>query len=170
VSLNGRALTTAGIINTTAMTANNSFGGSCYVLAIKLLSFTGVCALQTVALNWTTAMESNNKSFTVQRSDDGRNWQTIGVIDGAGTSSTLHTYSFTDKLPGGSVTYYRLMLSTFDAENTYSPVITVGKCGTDTSDIFTLYPNPSSGTFALLFTGDRPWFLRLGYLTPWASK
>src|ERR1700722_19598929 len=155
VNLNGRALTAAGIINTTAMTANNSFGGFCYVLAIKLLSFTGVCAMQTVVLNWSTAMETNNKSFTVQRSDDGKNWQTIGVIDGAGTSTPLHSYSLTDKLPDGSITYYRLILTTFDAENTYSPVITVGKCGTDTTDNFTLYPNPSSGTFALLFTGDR---------------
>ena len=154
VNLIGRALTTAGMINTTAMTANNSFGGSCFVLAIKLLAFTGVCAMQTVVLNWSTAMETNNKSFTVQRSDDAKNWQTIGVLDGAGSSSTLHTYSLTDKLPAKTLSYYRLMLTDFDGENTYSTVITVGKCGLDTSDNFTLYPNPSSGTFGLLCTGD----------------
>jgi hypothetical protein len=154
VTLDGRALTTAGIINTTAITANNSFG-ACTSLAIQLLSFTGVCVVQTVVLNWSTAMETNNKSFTVQRSGDGMNWQPIGTIDGAGSSTALHTYSFTEKLPGGSVSYYRLMLTAFDGENTYSIVITVGKCGMDTAGSFTLYPNPSTGTFTLSCTGDR---------------
>ncbi|HEV3327472.1 MAG TPA: ice-binding family protein [Puia sp.] len=155
VTLDGRALTTAGIINTTAMTANNSFGGSCSVLAIQLLSLTGVCAMQTVVLNWSTAMEADNKLFTVQRSDDGKNWKAIGAIDGASSSSTLHTYSFTDRLPGKSISFYRLMLTAFDGQNTYSIVIAVGKCGIDTAESFTLYPNPSTGKFTLLFIGDK---------------
>jgi hypothetical protein len=154
VVLDGRALTTAGIINTTAITANNSLG-PCTSLPIQLLSFTGICTMQTVVLNWSTAMETNNKSFTVQRSEDGMNWQAIGTIEGAGSSSTLHTYSLTDKLPGKSVSYYRLMLTNFDGENTYSIVIIVGKCGIDSTGSFTLYPNPSTGTFTLSFTGDR---------------
>jgi hypothetical protein len=155
VTLDGRALTTAGIINTTAITANNSFGGTCSVLAIQLLTLTGVCGMQTVVLNWSTAMETNNKLFTVQRSNDGKNWQAIGAIDGAGSSPTFHTYSFMDRMPGKSVSYYRLMLTTFDGQNTYSIVITVGKCGVDTLGSFTLYPNPSTGKFTLLFTGDK---------------
>ena len=155
VNLNGRALTTAGIITTTAMTANNSFGGSCYVLAIKLLSFTGVCGAQTVVLNWSTAAETNNKSFTVQRSDDSKNWQAIGVVDGAGNSPMLHTYSLTDKLPGSSISYYRLMLTDLTGENTYSSVISVGNCGVEPSGGFRLYPNPTSGIFTLSYSGDR---------------
>ena len=151
----GRAMTTAGNINSTAMTDNNSFGGYCTILPIELLSFTGVCDRNNSVLNWSTAAETNNKLITVQRSADGQNWQAIKTIDGAGSSSALHTYSVTDKLPGKSISYYRLMLTTFDGENTYSAVITVGNCGIDASESFTLYPNPSTGTFALLFTGDR---------------
>jgi hypothetical protein len=156
VTLDGRALTTAGIITTTAMSATNSFGGSCTVLAIQLQSLNAVCAMQTVVLNWSTALETNNKLFTVQRSDDGMTWQAIGAIDGAGNSSTPHTYSFTDKLPGKSVSYYRLMLTSFDGQNTYSVVTIIGKCGIDTVESFSLYPNPSTGTFTVLFTGERP--------------
>jgi hypothetical protein len=155
VNLDGRALTTAGIINTTAITANNSFGSPCTDLPIQLLSFTGLCVVQTVVLNWSTAMETNNKSFTVQRSEDGMNWQPIGTMDGAGSSTAMHTYSFTDKLPGKSVSWYRLMLTSFGGENTYSIVITVGNCGIETAGSFTLYPNPSTGTFSLSYTGDR---------------
>jgi hypothetical protein len=155
VTLGGRALTAAGIINTTAITANNSFGGPCAVLAIQLLSLTGVCTLQTVALNWSTAMETNNRLFTVQRSDDGKTWQAIGTIDGAGSSSNMHSYSFSDKSPGKSASYYRLMLTDFLGKNTYSNVIIVEKCGIDALGNFVIYPNPSAGTFTLLFTGDR---------------
>jgi Ice-binding-like/Secretion system C-terminal sorting domain len=155
VTLDGRALTAAGVINTTAITANNSFGGPCAVLAIQLLSLTGVCAMQTVALNWSTAMETNNRLFTVQRSDDGKNWQAIGTIEGAGSSATMHTYSFTDKLPGKSNSYYRLMLTDFGGQNTYSTVIIVGNCGTNTAGTFAIYPNPSAGIFTLLFSGDK---------------
>ena len=155
VALDGRALTTAGIINTTAITANNSFGGACSTLPIQMLSFTGVCTMQSVILNWSTAMEANNKLFTIQRSEDGKNWQAIGVIDGAGSSSTPHTYSLRDKLPVKSVSYYRLMLTAYDGQNTYSIVITVGNCGNGTSGSFTLYPNPSTGTFTLSYTGDK---------------
>lgn len=155
VNLNGRALATAGIINSTAITANNSFGGSCSVLAIQLLSLAGVCVGETVVLNWSTALESSNKSFTVQRSGDGKNWQAIGMIDGAGSSATPHTYSLTDMLPGKSVSYYRLMLTAFDGEHTYSIVIAVGNCGMDGAGSFILYPNPSTGVFTLSYTGDK---------------
>jgi hypothetical protein len=155
VTLDGRALTIAGTMNTTAITANNSFGGPCATLAIQLLSLTGVCAMQTVTLNWSTAMETNNRMFTVQRSDDGKNWQAIGTIDGAGSSSTMHRYAFTDESPGKSLSYYRLMLTDFAGQNTYSIVILVGNCGIDNVESFNIYPNPSVGTFTLLFTGDR---------------
>ena len=155
VTLNGRVLTTAGFINTTDMTANNSFGGGCIVLAIQLISLTGVCTTQGVVLNWSTAIETNNKMFTVQRSDDGKNWQAIGTINGAGSSSTLHTYSFTDKLPGKSFSSYRLMLADFDGQNAYSTVVIVGKCGIGPVERATICPNPTTGTFTLLYTGDR---------------
>jgi Secretion system C-terminal sorting domain len=47
------------------------------------------------------------------------------------------------------------MLTAFDGEHTYSIVIAVGKCGMDGAGSFTLYPNPSTGTFTLSYTGDR---------------
>ena len=47
------------------------------------------------------------------------------------------------------------MLTDLTGENTYSSVITVGNCGVDAIGSFTLYPNPSNGTFTLLFSGDR---------------
>ena len=154
--LNGRALSTAGNINTTAITGNNAFGGGCSILPIALLSFTGVCDVQNVLLSWSTTTETNNRLFTIQRSIDNANWLAIGTVDGAGNSSTLHSYALTDKAPTPSIYYYRLMLTDFTGNNTYSTIVTVGKCGIDPAAAFTIYPNPSTGIFTLLYKGDKP--------------
>jgi Ice-binding-like/Secretion system C-terminal sorting domain len=153
--LNGRALTTFGNINTTAVTANNGFGGICSTLPIQLLSFAGICAVQNVELTWTTAMETGNRLFTIQRSSNDKDWQAIGTVDGAGNSSTPHSYSFTDKLAARSIYCYRLMLTDFNGSNTYSTIVTVEKCGLDPAAGVALCPNPSTGRFTLLYTGDK---------------
>lgn len=155
VTLAGRALTTAGTLTATAITANNSFGGYCATLPIKLLSFAGACDKQNVVLKWSTATETNNSYFTVERSIEEINWQMIGTVEGAGNSSSLRTYSLIDRLPGQAISYYRLKQTDFDGNNKYGLVVTVEKCDGGTAESLTPYPNPSDGKFVLLFTGDR---------------
>ena len=155
VVLNGRALTT-GLINTIAITANNSFGGYCsLVLPVELLSFAGTCDREKVELKWSTAMETNSSYFTVERSSGDAPWQAIGTVGGAGNSPVMHTYAFTDRSPLPSLSYYRLKQTAFDGNNKYGTVISAGKCGTGAAEELSLYPNPSAGKFGLLFTGDR---------------
>ena len=48
------------------------------------------------------------------------------------------------------------MLTDFTGNNTYSTIVTVGKCGIDPAAAFTIYPNPSTGIFTLLYKGDKP--------------
>ncbi|HMH24728.1 MAG TPA: ice-binding family protein [Puia sp.] len=156
VALAGRSLTTLGLINTTAITANNAFGGFCSVtLPIAYVSFTGACDQQNIVLKWSTATETNNQYFTVERSADGKNWQTAGVVEGAGSSSLPHSYSFTDGITGQPMSWYRIKQTDFDGSNKYGIVITVGDCGADESGIVTVNPNPSTGKFTLSFTGDK---------------
>jgi hypothetical protein len=152
--LNGRALTMTGNINTTAVIANNAFGGTCAILPIELLSFTGFCDVQNVDLAWSTAAETGNRLFTIQRSCDDKNWRAIGIVDGVGNSSTLHSYVFTDNPPGRSIYYYRLMLADFNGNNTYSINVVVEKCGIDSAFGVAIYPNPSTGKFSLFYAGN----------------
>jgi len=155
VTLNGRALTTAGIVNTMAITANNSFGGFCVVLPIKLLSFTGACDMQNVVLKWSAATETNNSYFAVEKSDEGTNWRAIGTVEGAGNSSRLHAYVFTDRLPGKAISYYRLRQTDFRGNYEYGEVVTVKSCEDKATESILFYPNPSDGKFTVLFRGDR---------------
>ena len=78
-----------------------------------------------VVLNWSTAMEHNNKNFEVQRSFDGSNWTVIAIMLGAGNSNNLQQYSYTDKNMTASVAYYRIRQVDIDGKYEYSTVKTI---------------------------------------------
>lgn len=103
-------------------------------LPIELLSFTGKCRNGKVELFWETAAETNNQSFSVEKTDGSHGndvWVSVGTIPGAGNSSSVLSYSFTDssfsnyKSP---VYYYRLKQTDFDGFFSYSGVIAVSDC------------------------------------------
>jgi hypothetical protein len=169
VILEGRALTTTGALTTTAMTANKPPGGLCFVLPVELLSFTGACDKQNVVLKWSIATETNNLYYSIQRSRDGINWQLIGTIDGAGNSSTLQNYSFTDKEPGNVASYYRLKQTDIDGRFKYLKIVAVKNCREDLTEL-TIYPNPANGTVHLFFNGNKDQVLSLSIYNVLAEK
>lgn len=74
-------------------------------LPVELLSFTADGSDGRIVLNWTTASESENEAFEVQRWDDG-DWRRVGAhIEGAGTSSGSHNYQFLDSDVTAGETY-----------------------------------------------------------------
>ena len=156
VSIDGRALTTAGSINTTTITANNPYSGNCsIVLPAELLSFTGSCDKENVELKWSAASETNDDYYTVERSAEGKIWQAVGTVEVARNWSLTHNYSLTDRQSGGAIAYYKLKQTAFDGSSKFGFVIAVEKCGIDLSQTLRLYPNPSSGRFDVFFLGDK---------------
>ncbi len=153
--LDGRALSTTGAVSIYGSLAYILPGGGT-VLPVGLLSFTGVCNNQQVLLNWSTATESNNNYFTVERSIEQKNWTIAGTIAGAGNSSAVSNYTFTDMQPIEAVSFYRLKQTDFDGNTNYGNIIQVNKCEQGDSENLILYPNPSSnGKFKLSFSGDK---------------
>lgn len=123
-------------------------------LPIELLSFTATCNNQNVNLEWSTATETSNDYFSIERSAEGINWLVIGTIDAAGNSSALRNYSFTDKEPYKNVSYYRLKQTDFAGRFKYSAVIAVEHYGEGLSEL-AISPNPANGTFNLSYKGDK---------------
>ncbi|MEI6853578.1 MAG: T9SS type A sorting domain-containing protein, partial [Bacteroidota bacterium] len=110
-------------------------------LPVKLLSFDAKCNKNDVVISWSTATESNNDYFTLERSIDAENWQSITVIDGAGNSNEVLHYEFTDKGSYNGLSYYRLKQTDFDGKfEVFSPVSVV--CNTDEQSDINIYPNP----------------------------
>ena len=116
-------------------TTSNYTGTTCpfvIVVPIELTTFKAKAVNNTATLNWQTASEINNKSFTIERSVNGTDYTVIGNLKGQGTTSTPHDYTFTDgdsreSGTGSSVylTYYRLRQTDFDGKETLSKQVSV---------------------------------------------
>lgn len=87
-----------------------------YNLPIELISFDGKNKNNNNILTWSTASESNNDYFTVERSDDGVNWLMIDSIDGAGNSQSIIGYSTVDNDYREVINYYRLKQVDYDGQ------------------------------------------------------
>ena len=87
-------------------------------LPVELLSFEAKPYKdQEVVCNWTTATELNNDFFTVERSSDGRNFEKVGTVKGAGNSTQQHDYKFIDTKPYRGVSFYRLKQTDYNGKS-----------------------------------------------------
>jgi hypothetical protein len=95
-------------------------------LPIDLLSFTAnYNNKNAVDVKWSTATETNNDFFTVDRSRDASNFEAINTTDGAGNSTHTINYSIVDDAPFDGVSYYRLKQTDFDGTSEYSSIVAV---------------------------------------------
>ena len=125
------------------MTINlNNNSGSNYQLPVQLTNFVARGKGKTIELKWNTATETNNAGFEIERKQHAQ-WTKVAFLDGHGTSSTPHEYSYSEKwlLPGKYL--YRLKQIDRDGKFEYSQQseATVGL----SEDDFALsqnYPNP----------------------------
>ncbi len=108
---------------------------------VELTSFTANALNGNVALNWTTATETNNKGFEVQRSNGGE-YQTIGFVQGSGTSTQQHSYTYSDQNVVNGNYSYRLRQVDFDGSSEYSQVVEVSVNSPVEFSLAQNYPNP----------------------------
>ena len=121
-----------------------TFMSTSTVLPIDLLSFTGKCNDNDIVLEWATATELNNDYFTIERSEDGANWQTVGTVKSAGNSSISQKYSFATNATTNDISYFRLKQTDIDGKFNYFKIISVNNCHKDSREL-NIYPNPSNG-------------------------
>lgn len=120
------------------------------VVPVELTSFSAVTEKNNVILDWSTATETNNQGFEIQRRTIGE-FERIGFIEGKGTTTDIQSYTFKDKdlLPG--LYNYRLKQIDFDGTTEYSDVIEVDV--TQPKDYFITqnYPNPFNPTTTIKY-------------------
>jgi hypothetical protein len=95
------------------------------VLKTDLLSVQGKLANQLATIRWLTDSEAGNAVFEIERSDDGRNFRTIGTVIGSPVQGSSGTYSFIDPVAVGRNTYYRIKVKEGTAFN-YSKLVLLG--------------------------------------------
>ncbi len=110
-------------------------------LPITLLNFDATPKDRSVLLDWATATEINNDYFTIEKSQDGENWNVFEIVNGAGNSQTTISYSTIDNYPFKGLSYYRLKQTDFDGQSMYSGLRSVYFA--PASSGLNIYPNPT---------------------------
>jgi autotransporter-associated beta strand protein len=123
-------------------------------LPIELMSFTARCVGSGVLLEWTTASELNNDHFTIERSADVEHWEEVGIVPGAGNSSSLLHYSLVDEAPLPGITYFRLKQTDVDGTFAYSDMVPA-QCANGNTINALLYPNPTLEDITLEIPGGK---------------
>ena len=111
-------------------------------IPVQMTSFTAEASGNVVVLNWQTSTEKNNRGFDVERKI-GNSFVKIAFVSGAGTTTEVKNYAYTDKLNQytGTVTY-RLKQIDLDGTYKYSKEVEVELEGPASYQISQNYPNP----------------------------
>ena len=140
-TLNSQVTATVTKYNASNLPGNTSPFSPCSVtLPVTLVSFTAFYKGSQVDVNWATATEINNDYFNVERSLDGKNFETIGTVDGAGNNQGYRNYNFVDPSALTGLVYYRLKQVDFDGTSTYSFIRVVSILS---SEQIIVYPTPA---------------------------
>jgi hypothetical protein len=100
----------------------------------------------TVSLKWSTASETNNDYFQIERSADGIQFTPIINVNGAGSSTKTLTYSTSDTYPLEGLSFYRLKQVDYDGQFSYSEIVSVEIKDLTEDFKFNAFPNPSNGS------------------------
>lgn len=120
---------------------NVFFWANTAVLPVDLKSFTASKKENNVLLNWSVANEVNLAGYEIEKSLDGRNFESIKYIK----ATNIATYSFID-INVNTSAYYRLKMIDNNGKYSYSKTIVV----TSRNDITAnLYPNPAKNGVVL---------------------
>ncbi len=126
------------------------------VLPVTILQFNAIKKGSSVEMNWMISAELNNAGFTVQRSFDSNNFESIGWVGSkapGGNSASPTQYSYTDASPLKAIAYYRLQQRDKDGKLTYSRVVLVSGAVAGLS-LVALYPLPATDKMHVILSNE----------------
>jgi len=124
-------------------------------LPVELILFDAYSSGNTNILNWATGSEFNSSYFSLQRSSSITNFETIAMVNGAGNSSVIRNYSWTDNHPLNGVCYYRLVQTDYDGMQRIFSIVSARKDESSYPLYFVnTYPNPFSDEFSVTYHSD----------------
>ena len=120
-------------------------------LPVELSSFNvQVLENNVVRLLWSTASETNNFGFYIERKADDNPYTEIGFVKGNGTTQSANYYSFDDKPPLSGKLTYQLRQVDFDGASSSSQAVEVNLAPMR-SFLLPAYPNPFNSSTMIKF-------------------
>lgn len=137
------------------------------IVPVELTSFTATQMGSTIKLQWSTATETNNRGFEIERQikKDGNytNWNLIAFKEGNGTTTETTSYSYVDNDISNSVLSlrYRLKQVDFDGTFKYSSMVEVKNIAPVEFSLSQNYPNPFNPSTIIKFAIPQDNFVTL---------
>lgn len=122
------------------------------LLPVMLLQFSAKNTGNVNEIKWSTSQEINSGYFEIQRSNDGRVFESLGRINAKGSTANKTDYRFVDDKPRTGINYYRLKMVDKDGKYKFSDIKSVSN-----SAIFSarINPNPVSDILNLIISSDK---------------
>jgi len=119
-------------------------------LPVELTYFNAILDQNKVKVDWSTASQRDNDYFTIERSTDGTNFESIGKVNGAGTTTDHLDYDFTDVKPIEGLSYYRLRQTDFNGESEIFNAVSINfVISVEYLTIKSVGPNPFTNSFSI---------------------
>jgi Secretion system C-terminal sorting domain len=130
----------------------SNIAAPCGALPVHFIQFSANYFNEKVLVSWSVSQEVNAKEYVIERSLDGREFNTIGVQAYYISNTAINHYSFSDNLSAVSqrVIYYRIKQIDNNGSYAYSKIMVVRiTTGNGTINIF---PNPAQEQTTISFT------------------
>ncbi len=132
-----------------------------YVTPVELSSFSASSTDGNVTLSWSTASETNNRGFDIERKSTRDEFVKVGFAAGSGTTTKSRSYTYTDENPGSGTYVYRLKQVDFSGSCSYSDEVTVNVTSPIKYTLEQNYPNPFNPSTKIKYSIPEDGFVKL---------
>jgi hypothetical protein len=133
------------------------------VIPVELTTFNAATTTDGIRLSWTTASETNNAGFAVERRIGDDAFARLSFVTGAGTTTEVQSYTFLDRdLPfDADEAVYRLRQTDLDGGESFSEEVAV-RVNLPTKLVFhSPFPNPARSKATLRYELPAPAHVKL---------
>jgi hypothetical protein len=142
------------IVNQNTAATGNDFAlddikmGVVAPLYVDLISFFVKKDLTSAELQWASGTEIDHDYYSIERSADAQNWESIAVVEGKGNANGMTFYQYKDVQPLPGKNYYRLKMVDNSGIPDYSATKFVMM--DENYTVYKMYPNPTYNKVTLL--------------------